>query len=697
LEASMTLHEFTHAASQISSRRSLKLSLLVPPLVALVWFLSLGVFGSADMARWARAEVIEGTLLLLVAGALFMLPGLALLRVTWPALPLHWSERLSLAGGLSLALPPLLLQATHLLRFPWNSAATMIYVGVAVLALVLLPVRRWWHMRHITFAWPVLEWHDLLLGGLTGAALLIRLYIMRDLPAGMWADSYHHTVIVQLLADNQGLFSSWQPYAPLATFTYHYGFHANVVFFHWLSGVPVTQSVLVVGQIINVVTLMGAYLLATRLSGSRTVGLIALALTGFVGMLPAFYVNWGRYTQLTGQAILPAVLICWMLALESQRLRVGAIVLAVTTTAGLLLTHYIVTIFAALFVGAYVLLLLARTPRWATAISVGGRALVTGTCALLLAAPWLVTMLNGRLAYNAQRYVNRSIDTEYINKLSALLPLMPFYVHPLVAVLAVVSTVVALALRRWRVLLLLLWSQLLIMAVVPQVFGLPGAGLVTNFAAYIALYITVVPLAAYGPGVMLDALTRRHVLLGQTLLTGALIATSVWGVRQQQALIAPGYMLFTSADAEAMEWIKANIPPDALFLVNMDPAYNNTMFIGSDGGWWIPLLTQRQTTLPPMIQGHERFADPERAQQLEDLGFALRAHPLPSPEAIQRLRDAGVRYLYRGANVVQTDKSPGAPPLAPLVDAEVLRRDRSFRVVYDRDNVVIFELQPQQE
>src|SRR5438876_1216387 len=83
---------------------------------------------------------------------------------------------------------------------------------------------------------------------LVATALLVRLYLVRGLPVGLWGDSYHHTMIAQLLVDHRGLFSSWQPYAPLTTLTYHYGFHSNVAFFYWLTGIPVTTSVLYVGQ-----------------------------------------------------------------------------------------------------------------------------------------------------------------------------------------------------------------------------------------------------------------------------------------------------------------------------------------------------------------------------------------------------------------------------------------------------------------
>lgn len=43
-----------------------------------------------------------------------------------------------------------------------------------------------------------------------------------------WAILYQHTLMAQLLVDYQGLFQPWQPYAALKTFTYHFGFHANV-------------------------------------------------------------------------------------------------------------------------------------------------------------------------------------------------------------------------------------------------------------------------------------------------------------------------------------------------------------------------------------------------------------------------------------------------------------------------------------
>jgi len=35
-------------------------------------------------------------------------------------------------------------------------------------------------------------------------------------------------------------------------------------------------------------------------------------------------------------------------------------------------------------------------------------------------------------------------------------------------------------------------------------------------------------------------------------------------------------------------------------------AYGDSVIVGSDGGWWLPLLARRQTTLPPINYGSEQ-------------------------------------------------------------------------------------------
>jgi hypothetical protein len=226
------------------------------------------------------------------------------------------------------------------------------------------------------------------------------------------------------------------------------------------------------------------------------------------------------------------------------------------------------------------------------------------------------------------------------------------------------------------------WSQLLVLSIVPHVFGLPGTGVITQFTAYIGLYVTAIPLAAYAFGQgqhVVDAIRPR---LGQWLAGGVMLALAIWAVGWQQRIVDPAYQLFTPADDHAMAWIKDVTPPDARFAVNMIPAYGNSLLAGTDGGWWITLLTGRGTTVPPITYGSERGTTPDYAQQVNALGFALREHPLPAEQSIRLLRDNAIRYVYSGAHVGQHDP----------FDVAALREHPAFDIVYDHDGVTIFEL-----
>ncbi len=646
------------------------------------------------VAAWLVALLLSGPVLgwgfgalprllgvALAALALYVLPGLAVLRWLWPnaAAALTGTERAALAVAVSAALPPLVLELLHLVKLPWSGAATVGYVAVAVVA--LLPRRRdWpaWHPRR----WPI-SGHALLLGALVGLAALVRLFVIRDLPSGLWGDSYQHTMMAQLLVDHGGLFQSWQPYAPLTTFTYHFGFHANVAFWHWLTGTPVTQSLLVVGQLLGVATVPLAYALTARFSGHRGAGLWAAVFTGFVNLQPAFYVNWGRYTQLAGQVILPLVLVVWMAALEAPRPSWRLIALAALSTAGLLLTHYVVTIFAAVLVLAYLVMLLVRTPaprRW-WRLAWTGATIGAGT--LLLAAPWLWNTLNGYLAHNVASVVGKHIEASRIVSYATLDTLPPRYINRPLLLLAGFGALVALIRRHWHMTWFVVWSAGLILTVVPQLLGVPGTGIVNFFTAAIALYVTVLPLAAYGVDTVVQQLRRWAALrwLGPALL----LALSIWGVRWQQGILDLSFMLLTPADAAAMTWIKGNTPTDALFLVNSFPAYGDTLEAGDDGGWWLPLLTGRRSTLPPLTYGSERAEDPRFVQQVKDFANALRRTPLPDPAAIALCRQAGVRYIYDGPHVQQP---------AYRLNIAALRRDPAFAVVYEQGGVTILALRP---
>ncbi len=86
----------------------------------------------------------------------------------------------------------------------------------------------------------------------------------------------------------------------------------------------------------------------------------------------------------------------------------------------------------------------------------------------------------------------------------------------------------------------------------------------------------------------------------------------VWGATQRLQDVAIRLdALAVRPDMRAADWIQANTPPDAGFLVNSFFAYGGASIVGSDGGWWLPYLAQRQTNLPPLTYTAEKGPTPD--------------------------------------------------------------------------------------
>ncbi len=640
--------------------------------------------------NWVFGAIPEIAGIAAVTAVIYALPGLVLLRLFFPE-ELPWSERLAIALGTGLGLPPLLLELSRVVGLPWQRETVWGYVLIAAIALTVLEIRR--RREFIPKFSPSLQ--TVLFCWLLGVILLIRLYSIRDLPVGMWGDSYQHTMIAQLLADNRGLFSSWEPYAPIATFTYHFGFHADVVFFHWLTGTPITKSVLYVGQILNVAAALLAYGFTIRLTRERNAGLWAMLMTGLLNAQPAYFFNWGRYSQLAGQVIMPVVAIAWLKAIDSEEVNWRVMIFTALASAALALTHYIVTFFAALFVLAWLMGNWIVARNWRDTRRVAFRAMTIVAISSLLDAPWFINTLSGHLVRNAAGFISGAVSGARIANYSALPPVSPFYISGPILFFALVGLLVASVQRDWKVVLLAIWSLLMVLATTPQVLALPGAGIIDAFTVYLALYIPLIPLAAYFVGIVQSTLEQwkaRLVPLGAALV---LWLASIEGAQLNLGHFDPQYQLFTKADARAMEWIKTSVPSDASFLVNSFPAYGGTLIAGTDGGWWIPLLTGRQTNLPPLTYGSERGEADDFDVRVNRFAEELRGQPLTNsspiridltiPTALEMLRKAKIKFIYIGAH-----QAPG-PEVADQIDMAVLESSPSFRKVYEDGGVRIYE------
>jgi hypothetical protein len=722
------------------------------------WHREWSVFGLAALmivvlvvnyriTRWALADLVTAPLTFIAIPALLLLPGLALLRWLWPH-PLHPAERWSLALGISAGLPPLLFLLSQPIGLRWNTWLCWAYLLLATLALCWpardtnalgmrgiwralglgrsngntapvalvsavpsVPDRNLWELRKFggTFR-AALDIEHVLLIGMTLIAVTVQLYVVRDLPVGMYGDSYHHTVMAQLLVDHGGLFSSWQPYAPLATFTYHYGFHSLVAWLYWLSGTPVTSGLLIIGQVEIALVVPLIYVLTRHLLGDGRAALWAALLAGFVSAMPAYYVNWGRYTQLAGQTILPATCILWMGLLDTiaapgldRRRLFRQIILTSLVTAGLVLTHYRVAVFAACFVVAYGLYLIARNVQsWRILARIAAVGLAAAALTVLLVLPWLIRLRQGRLLLIGNNLITSNLGADQTNGLPEA-SVMALIVKPYMIALALLGVGLLAWKGKWRAVTLVGWAAVVGLATNPYVIGLNGAGIISNFTVLLAAYLLLGPLMGAAIGsitglIHAQVIGRFGGLAGRSeassarapryirmidyaqLIVGLLAL--LWAVGWQQYILDTRYQLLTPADSIAMEWIRRETPADAKFLVNSFPAFTS-LYAGSDGGWWLPFLTGRQSNLPPLTYGTEAGEQPDFVLSVKRLNAGIQQHDLASAAAASMLHRLGFDYLYDG---------PAANPPSEYINPAALARSQFYKVIYQQQGVTIWQI-----
>ena len=719
-------------------------------ILLLVWGIAAALV-SASSFSWTRYDILRIALVSGATLALCCIPGMALLQLCWADAPLTWVERLGLAWGLGAGLPPLLLMAVHLIGLPWAVWATPAYVIVSGLVVLWLLFRRsiggrqqaaehsdnlnrQGAARWIPSAPNSKLIYNVVLLGLTLLALFARLFTIRDLFVGPYVDSYHQTMIAQLLVEHRGLFTSWEPYAPLSTFTYHYGFHSILAFVHDLTGLPVWQLEPLVGQVLaaGVVPLLG--ILTFRLTASRSAGLWAAVLVGFVNAQPAYYAIWGRYTSMTSHSILIALLVCWIVSIESARMRPGLMFLSVLCCAALAYTHYQTTLVAVIYISIYMSILVLRAPNVRAALPEVGRAALIAVLALIIAAPWLLNTISGELDRNVVYNSDRQSTTAFAG---FLMPkITPFFLHQLVLPLAIIGLIIGTRLRRWRIVMLGVWAMASMLVAFPYAFGLPGTGVLDPSFMALTLYLCMLPLAAYPIGLLQEALTGQNQALPaaasigerqvepeqelrlsqhntarskpwrsmihrffQALFALSIVGISVWGLQWQRDIVPIGHRMVTASDMQAFEWIRNNTPADARFLVQSHPLYEGTMIVGTDAGWWIPLMTGRQTNVPPMTYGSEQSIPADWGTTINKLAVRIRRSSLADmralginlslPEVQTILRQAQLRYIYIGAQPIQGDKSFGP---VDRIDVDKLRNNPDFRLVYDQGGVLIYEM-----
>jgi len=650
---------------------------------------------SYDYDSSAVLEDLEGFLsagwLVVPLALALWLPGRLLLLMTALDKRFDSGERMALSVGLSLVAVPVLMTWTTFLGLRWNRPAVWIASLVLVGVYLWLTRRRWLNrLRRYTsgepFSAPLGNPTRLTiaLAAIFLLALFVRLAMVRDQSAPLWVDPVHHAMITRLIVEQGAFPDSYAPYLNLETSNYHAGFHSLVAVFHWLSGLEITQAMLVLGQVLNALSVFAVYLFTTTFAKNKTAGVVAAGIAGLFTPMPAYYTSWGRYTQLASLLILPAAAaLVVLLASKRARPRAGTLALAGLAAGGLFLTHYRVVAFLALLLLAYLLGEIVRSLRSNTLLRDIGREIgqigLTGGLAIAFTLPWwpdtLNTLLIPKLSWGQGAAVPpfNDFSWSYLNTgLGAY-----------ILALAGIGLVWGMLQKRVFPYILVLWVALMFLLANLDALSLPGGGFVNNTSVEITLFLPLAALAGYLIAWLVEAwrslLPLNYYPWFHQGLAVIGVILAVTGARSILPILNPVTMLFREADRPAIHWLAEHVPAGETVLINPF-SWGYGIYAGNDGGYWISSIAGRETMPPPVLYGLAN--QPEKTKQITEIARRVTEISDQPAELQAYLLEHKIHYVYIGVR-------GGA--LSP----QAMQASGLFQQLYAQDGAWVFEVQPQ--
>jgi hypothetical protein len=296
--------------------------------------------------------------------------------------------------------------------------------------------------------------------------------------------------------------------------------------------------------------------------------------------MPAYYLSWGRYTLLIGMAWLPLA----MVAIESlwQDTHERGWVWTAIVLAGLSLVHMVVFVLALTW-GVVCLMRYMQVPK---------RAWWAAGLALLVTLPWwwfVASQARAGAGASAMHVVGNSSHNAFIDGL--------FWARNnrwLVPTLLGVAWW-GVRQRNLRIAQIMLWVLVVMLLANPVLIGLPYISFFTNETVITALYVPIGLTIAWLLGWVVVRVPRWLPVVALAMAVLAVMSAS-----DLQQVVNDETIIATADDLNAMQWIDANLPKDAVILTNAS-GWMWQIDRGSDGGWWALPLTGRQVTTPPVL------------------------------------------------------------------------------------------------
>lgn len=555
--------------------------------------------------------------------------------------------------------------------FPLQLAAN----GLVIIALAVYArsgVRDWLAWLRMQWPWPVLGWTAV-------AAIFILPAFVVPVPFDTDAQGFGYLALTVRLS---GSITSLAPFWPEIHYFYSPGFFLLAAqISDLLGGLSMIPVLLGLGHIFAAATVGGVYAVGREFGGERVGGWAAVF--AVVGYALFSTVMDSAYTNVFGNFLTAAILVLIFRAMkEPNRFNVA---LAVVALASLPLSHpdSIIHLLMA-YVPFYATLWLARErPTRGQYLTL---TLVVPALAVALCLPWVIRVLPliGGISVHERQYPAIHI-LKYLLSLNG-------YIPPL---LALVGLGLALYRRRWFDLWLITWAIAIV-----EISSLGNLDALSRqlssdpmqifYPFGVAWHATIIPIPILAAEALILIPSLRQwspprqltIALSSTVIVVSLAVTLLAApiIQFSKGRVALVGALSSSADLEAMQWIKENTPIDS-FVLN---------YPGIEGDW-AAVATERKT-----VQFREQLfyigAQPAWDLQ-EDLKTAY-LNPA-SAEGERLIREAGVDYILVPQVIGRPESLAEAmrwrPPFAEPLQSEFAEASY-LELVQDFDGAQIWKV-----
>ena len=594
---------------------------------------------------------------------------------------------LPLVVGLSLAISPTLLiwgvpSLARISTDHWLFGLILLILGAALAFFrtiregVNVP---WWSLLTIVTAFAT-------------AATRLALYGGRQYPFS--GDSVQHAIATELFRRDARLPNSWNPFALLDSFTLEFGFHIWAGDLARALDLSPHSAIVTSGFVLLGLTAMSSAYLAERLCGSRLAGPCAAVLTGFLLPFPSTLLDWGQYPQIFSLIILALLVGLSVEALASD-LSWRQVPIFSLLLAGILLSHFHTALLGAILVFALLLAMLARHRPVVRLLSAIGLSAVW-------VMPWLIRLLGHPLKLSSVLPTVTEWSTTY-----DVIGDVFFFMPPWALVAAGIGVVIMGLSQFMRAMMVLIWIGICWVFASVKFLHLPVGLTIESFFLQSTAYVILIPLAAVALAWIgeIGFVLISRATAGQNVPLGRRRAN--WGrplptERESQALVLrpsvlptmvalflgltialstnqavapdPSYRLMYDSDIKAVEWLGENIGERDKVLAMSELATGGLTIVGTDAGWWLPLMGI-SNQLPPVVYLTERLT----ATQSKWIQRMATDHKQSRPLDPDQWLEEGFEYLYVG--VANRWKN--------------IRTARPIRLVYNRGGVRIYDLRTQ--